>query len=140
MDLKNQTFIARSDVKIMTWGWIMSLLEQVATFIVSQLIAIPFVKWPSFLDDLSHPGKAYGMENAMNIHIVVDHDKKQEVGGWFLQPLNNSQLTVALPRNADEQFEEDRIADDQPYLTEEGDTVILYLHGNAVSVIESFIE
>ena len=71
----------------------------------------------------------------MNVRIEVDDDTSQ-LGGWFLQPLMTDS-TLALPRNADEQFEEAAAktddAADQPYLTEEGDTVILYLHGNAAT-------
>ena len=114
---------------------IADILEVAVMFIVSQSICIPFMKKPWFLDDLSHPENSYGMKKAMNVRIEVDDDTSQ-LGGWFLQPLTMDS-TLALPRNADEQFEEAAAMTDdgadQPYLTEEGDTVILYLHGNAAT-------
>ena len=84
-------------------GWLLEILQKLAMYIVSQAICIPFLKKP--FQDLSHPGRRYAIENAMNVRIEVGTvEKGEEIGGWFMQP---SDITDRpLPKTDDEQFEE----------------------------------
>jgi len=79
--------------------------------------------------DLSHPRRGYGIENAMNVRIKVgtEEEENEEIGCWFMQPSNNRGRS--LPKNDNEQFKEDTMETD--YLIEEDERCILYLHGNA---------
>ena len=84
-------------------GWLLETLQKLAMYIVSQAICIPFLKKP--FQDLSHPGRKYAIENAMNVRIKVGMvEKGEEIGGWFMQP---SDITDRpLPKTDDEQVEE----------------------------------
>jgi abhydrolase domain-containing protein 12 len=103
--------------------------ERVASFIISQVICVPFFKWP--FQDLRHPTTAYVMANAMNVRITVDErSRREQVGSWFLQPLEKGKQM--LPRTSDDQYDEAQIGrEGGDHLVGAGETVILYLHGNA---------
>jgi len=107
-------------------GWLLETLQKLAMYIVSQVICIPFLKKP--FQDLSHPGRRYAIENAINVRIKVGKVKKgEEIGGWFMQPSDTNDRP--LPKTDDEQFEERTMENE--FLVKENESTILYLHGNA---------
>ena len=100
----------------------MSLLERITTFIVSQIICIPFFKLP--FQDLKHPKRAYDMKDTVNLNIGIENET---IGAWFVCPLASS---VASNKSIDEQYvEEER----REVIVGENETAILYLHGNAAT-------
>ena len=77
-------------------GLLLEGLQRLVIFIVSQVICIPFVKKP--FQDLSHPRRGYGIENAMNVRIKVGtEEENEEIGCWFMQPSDNRGRS--LPKN-----------------------------------------
>lgn len=101
--------------------WIQEITERFFVFVVSQIICVPFLKWP--FQDLAHPERAYDMENAMNVRINVARNER--IGAWFLQPIGTR--NIPLPRSDEEQYYDSH---SQP-LVDKDETVILYLHGNS---------
>ena len=100
------------------------LFEKIMSFLVSQAVCIPFIRKP--FQDLRHPQRSFGLNNAMNVRIRVS--SSEEVGAWFLQP--NAIDITNLPRNSEEQFDPNVVNPDIP-LVGEDQVVVMYLHGNA---------
>jgi len=105
--------------------WFKDMLQQVVTYVVSQAICVPFIKEP--FQDLAHPLGGYALKNAMNLRITINgREEEAEIGGWFLQPLDY--IGGNLPIDNNEQFVKNQ---QDGFLIQENQTVILYLHGNA---------
>ena len=98
----------------------MEWIQRIATFIVSQIICIPFFKRP--FQDLDHPS-AYGMKQTLNVRIAVN--EKQEIGAWFMQPESKDKSDSDVLEDEKLQYLEDET------LIDDGQKVVLYLHGNA---------
>ena len=91
-------------------SWFYDILQRIMTFVVSQIITIPFAKWP--FQDLKHPMKSYELQEAMNLRIRVKDS--QEIGAWFLQPFEKPDL----PQDSDEQYQPR-----QGFIIQENETV-----------------
>ena len=114
----------------------------IATFVVSKIICIPFLKRP--FQQLQNP-KHYGIENGIDIRIPVEN--QQELGAWFVRPqVVDSATDSAMKRwktildcNECSKFQSNTIsshmcdANGRMYLTDPNETMILYLHGNSES-------
>ena len=130
----------------------------VATFIMSKIICIPFIKRPfQRLDDPNY----YGIKNAVNIRIPVEPG--QELGAWFIRPHDNSfeysaerrwnevsnylkykdgfskniassSLEICDKSDQLSKCQKDNANSTRKpgvYLTNANETMILYLHGNS---------
>ena len=117
----------------------------IATFVLSKIICIPFIRRP--FQKLNNPDY-YGVRNAINLRIPINSD--YEIGSWFIRPDNTGMCTSQrwesiLLEEAELQFGLNKLqtrsridrsciehnGHTNTNLTDREETVILYLHGNA---------
>ena len=122
----------------------------IATFVLSKIICIPFIRRP--FQKLDNPGY-YGIPNAINLEIPIN--LSAHLGAWFIRPCDKGMSTAErwklivswkeLSKNSNhfefdnDNYNKSRIRKNLSYhtshsntfLTDPDETVILYLHGNA---------
>ena len=117
----------------------------IATFVLSKIICIPFVRRP--FQKLDIPD-FYKVKNAVDVRIPVTSGS--EIGAWFIRPCDKNMkaseryerilleeieiecgITELLTRKEKNRSRLIHTSHSSTHLTDEKETVILYLHGNA---------